>query len=70
MIAIVGASDVVELKRRGRARNPALGRSAQKSFAYVSWQMFQDNPIVGVGFGRFYDKKLPYLSGSLARVRA
>jgi O-antigen ligase len=24
--------------------------------------MFKDNPIFGVGFGRFYDRKLPYLS--------
>ena len=32
------------------------------SFAYVSWNMMKDAPFVGVGFGRFYDKKLPYLS--------
>jgi O-antigen ligase len=24
--------------------------------------MFQENPVFGVGFGRFYDRKLPYLS--------
>ena len=24
--------------------------------------MFKDNPIFGVGFGRFFDRKLPYLS--------
>src|SRR3972149_2959203 len=24
--------------------------------------MFQDHPLLGVGFGRFYDRKLPYLS--------
>jgi N-acetylglucosaminyldiphosphoundecaprenol N-acetyl-beta-D-mannosaminyltransferase len=32
------------------------------SFGYVSLQMFKDAPIFGHGFGRFYDKKLPYLS--------
>lgn len=32
------------------------------AFAYVSWKMFKDNPLLGVGFGRFYDQKLPYLS--------
>src|SRR3972149_6602942 len=24
--------------------------------------MFKDHPLFGVGFGRFYDRKLPYLS--------
>jgi len=32
------------------------------AFAYVSWNMFRDHPLTGVGFGRFYDQKLPYLS--------
>ncbi len=32
------------------------------AFAYVSWKMFCDHPLTGVGFGRFYDQKLPYLS--------
>ena len=32
------------------------------AFAYVSWNMFRDHPLAGVGFGRFYDQKLPYLS--------
>jgi O-antigen ligase len=34
----------------------------RKSFAYVSYQMFKEHPVFGVGFGRFYDCKLPYLS--------
>jgi O-antigen ligase len=32
------------------------------SFVYVSMRMFHDAPIVGHGFGRFYDKKMPYLA--------
>jgi len=32
------------------------------SFLYVSYQMFQDYPMLGCGFGRFYDKKIPYLA--------
>jgi O-antigen ligase len=32
------------------------------SFVYVSMRMFRDAPLMGHGFGRFYDKKMPYLS--------
>ncbi len=32
------------------------------SFVYVSLRMFRDDPLFGCGFGRFYDKKMPYLS--------
>lgn len=41
------------------ARHSVQQRTA---FAYVSWKMFLDHPLQGVGFGRFYDRKLPYLS--------
>lgn len=34
----------------------------RSSFAYVSWQMFLDHPLLGCGFGQFYVEKLPYLS--------
>lgn len=32
------------------------------SFLYISMQMVADNPLLGCGFGRFYDQKMPYLS--------
>jgi O-antigen ligase len=32
------------------------------SFAYVSWKMFLDRPLLGVGFGQFPIAKHPYLS--------
>ncbi len=34
----------------------------RESFAIVSLRMFEDTPIFGCGFGRFFDKKMPYLS--------
>lgn len=33
----------------------------RKSFAYVSWKMFLDRPLLGVGFGQFTTAKLPYI---------
>jgi len=55
-------SNLIGLEREGSAADAEHSVDQRKSFAYVSWQMFQDNPVFGVGFGRFYDRKLPYLS--------
>lgn len=60
--APVAATKLLSLDRGeagGAARHSVQQRTA---FAYVSWKMFCDHPIAGVGFGRFYDQKLPYLS--------
>jgi O-antigen ligase len=69
MAALVGGvlvtatwSNVVDLEREGSGQESHHSIDQRKSFTYVSWQMFKDNPIFGVGFGRFYDRKLPYLS--------
>lgn len=53
---------IVDLEREGTASESGHSVDQRKSFAYVSWQMFKDHPIFGVGFGRFFDQKLPYLS--------
>lgn len=38
-------------------------------FAYVSWLMFQDRPLTGVGFGQFRTAKLPYLADRASELR-
>lgn len=53
---------VVDLEREGTGSESEHSVDQRTSFAYVSWQMFKDHPVFGVGFGRFYDQKLPYLS--------
>jgi exopolysaccharide biosynthesis WecB/TagA/CpsF family protein len=50
------------IKREGTVEDSEHSVGQRQSFAYVSWKMFRDHPIFGVGFGRFYDQKLPYLS--------
>jgi N-acetylglucosaminyldiphosphoundecaprenol N-acetyl-beta-D-mannosaminyltransferase len=55
-------SSIVGLRREGPPAESSHSVDQRKSFAYLSWKMFQDNPLLGVGFGRFYDRKLPYLS--------
>jgi N-acetylglucosaminyldiphosphoundecaprenol N-acetyl-beta-D-mannosaminyltransferase len=63
-LCVVAASwsHVVGLQREGTAAESEHSVDQRTSFAYVSWQMFRDHPVLGVGFGRFYDRKLPYLS--------
>jgi hypothetical protein len=53
---------LVGLEREGTAAESHHSVDQRTSFAYVSWQMFRDHPVFGVGFGRFFDRKLPYLS--------
>ncbi len=62
LLAAVSWSHLMGLEREGSAAEASHSVDQRASFAYVSWQMFKDHPISGVGFGRFYDQKLPYLS--------
>jgi N-acetylglucosaminyldiphosphoundecaprenol N-acetyl-beta-D-mannosaminyltransferase len=62
LVAAVSWSHVVGLQREGTAAESEHSVDQRTSFAYVSWQMFRDHPVLGVGIGRFYDRKLPYLS--------
>ena len=63
-LVVVGISwtHLIGLEREGTAAEAEHSVDQRKSFAYVSWQMFRDYPVLGVGFGRFYDRKLAYLS--------
>ena len=64
-LAVVGYSAkkaIVSLEREDSANVSAHSVQQRLAFAYVSYQMFRDHPLMGVGFGRFVDKKLPYLS--------
>ena len=68
--AIAAASIVVAVKfdrlaafeREGTAADTRSSAESRGSFAYVSWRMFQDRPLLGFGFGQFPEAKLPYLA--------
>jgi exopolysaccharide biosynthesis WecB/TagA/CpsF family protein len=62
LIAAMSWNQLMDLKREGTAGDSEHSVDQRASFAYVSWRMFCDYPICGVGFGRFYDRKMPYLS--------
>jgi len=65
-VGVIGAATVgnkiIHLNRHdtnGAADHSVYQRA---SFFYVSMKMVRDAPLVGCGFGRFYDRKLPYLA--------
>jgi N-acetylglucosaminyldiphosphoundecaprenol N-acetyl-beta-D-mannosaminyltransferase len=62
VVLVASWSQLLGIKREGTVEDSEHSVSQRQSFAYVSWKMFRDHPILGVGFGRFYDQKLPYLS--------
>lgn len=52
---------ILSMKREFSAADTKKSADMRGSFAYVSWKMFLDNPILGVGFGQFASEKKPYL---------
>lgn len=50
------------LKREGTVSDTRQSADMRKSFAYTSWKMFQDRPLLGFGFGQYARAKLPYLT--------
>lgn len=62
VLGVVSWQSVLRLEREDSGGVSQHSVQQRTAFAYVSWQMFKDHPVAGVGFGRFFDKKLPYLS--------
>ena len=62
VMSVVQLDSLANLQREGSATEARTSADMRASFAYVSWQMFLDRPILGFGFGQFYREKLPYLS--------
>ncbi len=62
LLLAVGWEALLHVQREDRGEVSAHSVQQRESFLYVSMKMFHDNPLWGVGFGRFYDQKMPYLS--------
>ncbi|RIK72266.1 MAG: hypothetical protein DCC67_19495 [Planctomycetota bacterium] len=60
--AMTFGRELTSLGRKDNDGDAAHSVYQRASFVYVSMRMFRDAPIFGCGFGRFYDKKLPYLA--------
>jgi len=61
LIGVLYGEKILNLKRDQSGLESAQSAELRLSFAYVSWQMFLDRPLLGIGFGNFTKGKLPYL---------
>lgn len=62
LVAVVAWDDLVGFQG-GRSAGATRDSTAMRgSFAYVSYQMFQDHPIFGCGFGQYAHAKEAYLA--------
>ncbi|MEM9352500.1 MAG: WecB/TagA/CpsF family glycosyltransferase [Planctomycetota bacterium] len=59
---LVLKGSVLDVGRTDSDGDPRHSVYQRASFAYVSLRMFEDAPLFGCGFGRFYDKKIAYLA--------
>lgn len=57
-----GRDQLLGFQREYSANETRESASMRGSFAYVSWMMFVDHPLAGVGFGHFAEEKLDYLA--------
>lgn len=62
VMGLIAKNEIISLEREDSASVSAHSAQQRLAFAYVSYNMFMDHPLMGVGFGRFVDKKLPYLN--------
>ena len=66
--ALVMGDKIIGFERKDTDGSSAHSVYQRASFLHVSLNMFRDKPLVGWGFGRFYDAKLPYLSDRTQQI--
>jgi O-antigen ligase len=62
VLVAVQWESLIHMEREEGAAVAELSAKSRVSFAYVSWNMFLDAPLLGVGYGRFPQAATPYLS--------
>lgn len=69
LVSVMKVDSIMGLKREGTVEDTHRSTSMRGAFTYVSWKMFQDRPLFGVGFGQFAREKKPYLSDRSVDLR-
>jgi len=67
-VGVTQMDKLVAFRREYSAAQTAESVNVRGSFVYLSWQMFLDRPLWGVGFGQFPQAKLAYLSDRTSAV--
>ena len=62
VFAATGLEHFLSFERESSASNARESAALRGNIAYVSWLMFLDRPLLGVGFGHYPEEKLPYLA--------
>ena len=66
-VPLVGGK-LVDMDRQDSNGSASHSVYQRQTFFIVSMRMFADHPVLGCGFGRFYDKKLPYLANRSQQI--
>lgn len=61
LITVTNLHSVVNFQRETSASETRDSTQMRGSFTYVSWRMFQQQPLLGHGFGHFREAKWPFL---------
>jgi len=69
LLAATRMDELKSFQREYSAAETGSSVDLRSSFAYISWKMFLDRPLCGVGFGQFPQAKLPYLSDRSTSLR-
>ncbi len=62
LLVLTRMEKLLSFEREYQAQYTRQSVDLRGSFAYVSWQMFLDRPLLGSGFNQFPEAKKPYLS--------
>lgn len=69
LVVLAKGESLVAFQRDTSAEETAESTYMRASFAYVSWLMFQERPITGVGFGQFPKQSTYYLGDRSTSLR-
>ncbi|MDY0170425.1 MAG: O-antigen ligase family protein, partial [Thermoguttaceae bacterium] len=74
LLALTRMDKLLSFEREYKAQYTRQSVDLRAGFAYVSWQMFRDRPLLGFGFNQFPEAKLAYLAdrstdGELEAIR-